>query len=86
MARRCPRCGGIASAGRIHSHREGITGPPEAAAVDFAPEAEAPQKNHACFDPGYTCKDYPARARDPFWPLFAHPRWLTCRELYRMKR
>ena len=29
---------------------------------------------------------YSTDARDPFWPFFAHPRWLNCDMLYRNSR
>lgn len=34
-----------------------------------------------CCD-AYGCGDYAAEGRGGFWPAFAHPRWLSCDELY----
>lgn len=28
------------------------------------------------------CADYKAEHRNPYWPKFAHPKWLSCAELY----
>lgn len=28
------------------------------------------------------CKAYPLQTRNPFWPEFAHPSWLSCQALY----
>ena len=44
---------------------------------------EGPGRYRLCCDPDGCCCYYPAGDRDPFWPDFAHPRWLTCRDLYR---
>lgn len=35
-----------------------------------------------CCDPLSGCQEYNLANRDRFWPTFAHPRWLSCRELY----
>ncbi len=35
-----------------------------------------------CCDAYCGCREFPAAARDPFWPSFARPRWLSCEELY----
>jgi len=35
-----------------------------------------------CCDPYNGCRQYNRNRRNPFWPSFAHPRWLPCRELY----
>ncbi len=35
-----------------------------------------------CCDPNGVCCYYDCRCRDPFWPHFAHPRWLCCKDLY----
>ncbi len=35
-----------------------------------------------CCDPNGVCCCYDCRCRDPFWPHFAHPRWLCCKDLY----
>lgn len=35
-----------------------------------------------CCDRNGVCCKYSCRCRDPFWPEFAHPRWLCCAELY----
>ena len=36
-----------------------------------------------CCDQNGRCCYYRAADRDPFWPSFSHPRWLSCSELYR---
>ena len=87
MARKCPRCGRGSPVGRAHPHREGIAGTGVSAATINNHSRERVSENvPVCFDPGYTCEGYPLYARDPFWPTFAHPRWLSCRELYRGHR
>lgn len=35
-----------------------------------------------CCDENGCCALYPRGCRNPFWPHFAHPSWLCCRELY----
>lgn len=35
-----------------------------------------------CCDRDGGCCLYPERCRDGFWPEFAHPRWLCCKDLY----
>lgn len=35
-----------------------------------------------CTDENGCTALYPAECRDGFWPDFAHPRWLCCRDLY----
>ena len=52
----------------------------------FSPE-DSPCQN--TLDDGYVvccdsagCSTYSRANRDPFWPAFAKPRWLCCRELY----
>lgn len=36
----------------------------------------------SCCDPYNGCALYPLAKRNPFWPTFAHPRWLSCAALY----
>ena len=38
-----------------------------------------------CCDENGCCCQYPAAWRNRFWPEFAHPRWLCCKELYNEK-
>lgn len=35
-----------------------------------------------CCDEVTGCKEFETERRNSFWPSFAHPRWLTCRELF----
>lgn len=35
-----------------------------------------------CSDPCTGRREYPIDQRNPFWPTFARPRWLTCEQLY----
>ena len=44
------------------------------------------QNLRTCCDPYFGCRQYPAEARNSFWPGFAHPRWLNCDELYDRRR
>lgn len=39
-----------------------------------------------CCDPGCGCREYNIADRCPFWPTFAHPRWLSCDQLYGRRR
>ena len=88
MARRCSRCGKNASV-RAHPRRGGIananTGAPKDDNVNFDFAEEHLEHHYCSLDPSYTCPDFPTIARDPYWPNFAHPRWLSCRDLYCMK-
>ena len=34
-----------------------------------------------CCDENGCCR-YPCSCRNPYWPEFAHPRWLSCEDLY----
>ncbi|MBC8558483.1 hypothetical protein [Fumia xinanensis] len=43
---------------------------------------ENAHKYRICCDANGCCCKYPCSCRNPFWPEFAHPRWLTCRDLY----
>ncbi len=36
-----------------------------------------------CCDRNGCCGIWLRCCRDPFWPLFAHPSWLCCKDLYR---
>ena len=36
----------------------------------------------ACCDNRTGCNIFNAALRDPFWPSFAHPRWLSCSALH----
>ena len=93
MAQRCPRCAG-AEAGHAHSRRKGrihrcFAGNKHSDVSTAVDEVLAPENSepiHCCFEPEYTCQGFPPEARDPFWPTFAHPRWLCCRKLYRCCR
>ena len=38
-----------------------------------------------CCDPNGCCCKYPCSWRNPFWPEFAHPRWLCCKDLYNVR-
>ena len=38
-----------------------------------------------CCDANGCCGLYPSCCRNPFWPSFAHPTWLCCRDLYRQR-
>jgi len=80
MAYHCPRCGKI--------RRENPERPP----LYYVPR-EAPDESdntevsrvsmcRGCTDPLYICDGYDPQLRDPFWPDFAHPRWLSCEQLY----
>ncbi len=35
-----------------------------------------------CYDQNGCCAYFPADCRDKYWPSFAHPRWLCCKDLY----
>lgn len=39
-------------------------------------------KYRICCNANGCCCKYPCSCRNPFWPEFAHPRWLCCRDLY----
>ncbi|MCL2035756.1 MAG: hypothetical protein FWG94_13670 [Oscillospiraceae bacterium] len=39
-----------------------------------------------CCDARRGCFDFDADCRCKFWPTFAHPRWLDCKELYRCRK
>jgi hypothetical protein len=67
MPNRCPRCG-----------RERTVAPVTPATEELHVNTEL----SCSTDPAYSCKGNPSRRRDPFWPRFAHPRWLSCKELY----
>ncbi len=43
---------------------------------------ENAHKYRICCDANGCCCKYPCSCRNPFWPEFAHPRWLCCRDLY----
>ena len=39
------------------------------------------REGRICCD-GQNCCSYSASCRNPYWPEFAHPRWLACADLY----
>ena len=39
-------------------------------------------KYRTCCDQNGRCYRFPCQCRNPFWPEFAHPRWLCCQALY----
>lgn len=43
---------------------------------------ENAHKYRICCDANGCCCKYPCSCRNPFWPEFAHPRWLCCHDLY----
>ncbi len=45
-------------------------------------EPICPREYRLCVDANGCRAEYPVDCRDPFWPEFSHPRWLTCAELY----
>lgn len=55
--------------------------PVTAAEALYDPQAGLRQVD-ICRDPYRGSGRYPASRRDPYWPSFAHPRWLSCDELY----
>lgn len=58
---------------------DGCTGQP-LSMVEPLP-ASAMSSEYCCDENG-CCALYPRGCRNPFWPHFAHPSWLCCRELY----
>jgi hypothetical protein len=41
-----------------------------------------PRAVERCCDQNECCALFPSDCRNPYWPRFAHPRWLCCRDLY----
>ena len=58
----------------------GCSGEPLAMAE---PAVGAQMTLERCCDANGCCGLYPVCCRNPFWPHFAHPSWLCCRDLYR---
>ncbi len=42
-------------------------------------------KCRICCDQNGCCRVYPCSWRNSYWPEFAHPRWLCCRDLYNVR-
>ena len=70
-----PNGKGIAFPDASYNYRRGIRRPVTPANVPGEPEETA----------GSCSCQYPAAWRNRFWPEFAHPRWLCCKELYNEK-
>lgn len=49
-------------------------------------ECGADRAMRICRDQNGCAGLYPADCRNTFWPDFAHPRWLCCRDLYCARR
>jgi len=58
----------------------GCTGRP----VAIVPPQNAETIYERCCDPSGCCGLFPRCCRNPFWPSFAKPTWLCCRDLYKM--
>lgn len=43
------------------------------------------RKFRVCCDECGCCRKYPCQWRNPFWPEFAKPRWLCCKDLYNVR-
>jgi len=80
MVYRCPNCG------------KNRRSPPdlENTSVYYVPQIaqktedneNVSANNTVCIDPLYSCENYKHKLRNSFWPIFAHPRWLSCGKLY----
>lgn len=47
------------------------------------PREDSKAATERCCDANGCCGLYLRCCRNPFWPEFAHPTWLCCRDLYR---
>jgi len=47
------------------------------------PRSGSQATTERCCDANGCCGLYLRCCRNPFWPEFAHPTWLCCRDLYR---
>lgn len=45
-------------------------------------EEKCERKMRICCDENGCCGMFPEDCRNKFWPDFAHPRWLCCKDLY----
>lgn len=50
--------------------------------VRFASELSERCIPVTCCDNLCGCREFNLLHRSPFWPAFAHPRWLSCQQLY----
>lgn len=59
---------------------------PETITEELFVGTETPILVRSCCDRAINgCVEYDTRARCPYWPSFARPRWLTCDELHSRK-
>lgn len=63
-----------------HSNQE-VNCNPIKCTYDISHDENA-HKYRICCDTNGCCCKYPCNCRNPFWPEFAHPRWLCCKALY----
>lgn len=53
-----------------------------AAAELYGPEFRDGVTMRTCCDAYTGCHQFRSSLRSSFWPSFAHPRWMSCRDLY----
>ena len=64
-----------------------VSGCPANSDCEWYPIEETCERTmRMCCDQNGCCGMYPQDCRNTFWPDFAHPRWLCCRDLYCARR